>query len=87
MRPDTQAAIDIAKKALPNGKIQKYIEYNGLFVFQIFTDDPGEEEYDPFYSVNKETGEFREFSIITDGNIKKIVDLFEEAKPFEGGVK
>ena len=31
---------------------------------------------DPFYSVNINTGEFRDFSILTDGDIGEITNLF-----------
>lgn len=31
---------------------------------------------DPFYSVDIQTGEFRDFSIITDGDISEINNLF-----------
>jgi hypothetical protein len=73
-----QDATKIVKKALPAGKIQKSVEYKGLYLFQVFTDDPFEEEMDPFYSVNKETGEFRDFSVITDGDITEIAALFNQ---------
>ena len=41
------------------------------------SDLPEEEEMDPFYSVNKLTGEFKEFSIFSDDNIDYIVPLFK----------
>lgn len=75
-------AIDIIKKNIPDGKIQLAIEYNGLYVFQVFTDDEFEGQMDPFYSVNKETGEFSDFSIITDGDISELMDLFENHNIF-----
>lgn len=71
-------ATRVVKEYMPTGDIQKRIEYEGLYLFQIFTDRPGEEELDPFYSVNKETGEFRDFSIITDGNTEEILRLFSQ---------
>lgn len=77
---DIKTAEQIVKKAIPDGAIQAYIEYKGLYVFQVFTTDPGEEELDPFYSVNQKTGEFRDFSVLTDGNMRDISRLFYEAK-------
>lgn len=70
-----QATI-VVKKALPDGNVQRVVEYRDLYLFQVFTSSPGEEDMDPFYSVNRETGEFREFSILTDGNITDITELF-----------
>lgn len=67
----------IANKNFPNGKIKKSAEYNGLYLFIIFSDLPEEEEMDPFYSVNKLTGEFKEFSIFSDDNIDYIIPLFK----------
>ena len=73
-------ATDIVVKAFPTGDIQAYVGYENLFIFQIFSKDPGEEEMDPFYSVNRETGEFRDFSVITDGDTATIIGLFTKAK-------
>lgn len=75
-----EQAVKVIRKVLPKGKIQKAISYRGLYIFQVFRDEIGEEELDPFYSVNKKTGEFNEFSIITDGDITEIVDLFTKTK-------
>lgn len=76
---DLKMAYDIVLKEIPSGKIQTSISYKDLFIFQVFTDKPFEENWDPFYSVNKKTGEFRDFSILTDSN-PEIVSLFEKAK-------
>lgn len=67
-------------KVFPNGKIKASIEYRDLFVFQMFVFRPLETEWDPFYSVNKITGELRDFSVIEDGNIGEINALFMKAK-------
>lgn len=75
-----EQATMIVEKALPNGQIQAVVEYNDLYLFQVFTDRPFEEEFDPFYSVDKNTGAFSDFSIITDGNISEILPLFEQEK-------
>ena len=76
---DIDPATMIVKKHIPDGSIKKHIEYNGLFIFQVFQDDPFEGEFDPFYSVNRTTGEFRDFSILTDGDFKVLSDLFRKA--------
>ena len=74
----------IVRKNLPNGKIATSIEYGDLYVFQVFIDDPQEGGYDPYYSVNSKTKEFRDFSIITDGDMEELMDLFMEAQKNEG---
>lgn len=73
-------AINTVKKNIPDGNIDSMIVYNGLYVFKVFMNDELEGQMDPFYSVNVETGEFRDFSIITDGNILEITKLFSESK-------
>lgn len=73
-------ATQVVNEAIPNGEIQSFVEYRNLYLFQVFTDDPEEEEMDPFYSVNKETGEFLDFSIFIDGDISEISALFEAVK-------
>lgn len=75
-----EEATTIMQQALPQGTIASKIDYNDLYVFQVFLNEVGEEGYDPFFSVNKETGEVRDFSIITDGNTKEIVELFLRAQ-------
>lgn len=77
-----QEATLITKRSLPDGQIQKVIRHEGLYIFQIFTKNVFEEELDPFYSVNCETGDFREFSILTDGNIEKLTALFLATERF-----
>lgn len=69
-------AIDVIKSNIPDGSIQSAIEYNGLYVFMVFDSDELEGQMDPFYSVDIQTGEFRDFSIITDGDISEINNLF-----------
>lgn len=73
-------AVNTVKKNLPGGNVDSMIVYNGLYVFKVFDNDELEGQMDPFYSVNMETGEFRDFSILTDGNITEIVKLFNESK-------
>lgn len=75
-----QEAEKIVYEVFPKGKIQAVVSYKDLYLFQVFTDRPFEENWDPFYSVNKATGEFRDFSVITDGNTSELVSLFVQAK-------
>jgi hypothetical protein len=75
---DRQEATLVVQKNLPEGDIQNLIEYQDLYVFQVFSPDPDEGQYDPFFSVHMETGEFRDFSILKDGNTAQIIALFLE---------
>lgn len=72
-----QEATEVIHENHPDGKIQKCVEYKNLYLFIVFNNRPGEEEMDPFFSVNKETGEFLEFSVLTDGNTEEVLSLFE----------
>lgn len=75
-----EEATQIVKKNLPKGKIQAVVWYRGLYLFMVFREDPFEEEVDPFYSIDQQTGEFKEFSLFTDGNINEVLFLFQNKK-------
>ena len=75
---DEKAARDVVTTNLPDGEIQYVVSYKNLFIFQVFSGDPEEREFDPFFTVDKTTGEFSDFSLITDGN-PEIFKLLEEA--------
>lgn len=77
---NSKQALAIVKKNLPGSLVYKYILYKNLFVFQVLIDDPDEGGWDPYYSVNRLTKEFRDFSIITDGDLTEIINLFEKAE-------
>lgn len=72
-----EEAKKVVKENIPKGKIQKAILYDNLYVFMVFMNDEFEGQMDPYYSVNINTGEFRDFSIITDGEIGEIMEMFE----------
>jgi hypothetical protein len=78
---DVKEATKVVNDSLPGWKIDAIVDYNNLYLFRVFSDRPFEEEMDPFFSVDKETGEFSDFSIITDGNTSEILSLFQKAKP------
>ena len=78
-------SVDEAKKIVqqnyPDGDIQPAsIVYKDLYVFQVFGPDPEEGQYDPFYSVNMNTKEFAEFSVLTDGDPTEVLLLFLKAQ-------
>lgn len=74
-------ATDVVRKNHPLGEIQSYIEYKNLYLFMVFNNMPGEQEMDPFFSVDKDTGKFSDFSVITDGDTSEIMSLFAEKRP------
>jgi len=51
----------------PGSKFVKSATYGNLFIFQINGPDPLEGDLDPFFSVDKTTGEFSDFSIVEGG--------------------
>ena len=75
MLTSDQAAV-IINKQIPNGKIQGFVDYKGLYIFKVFTDDPFEGTFDPFYSVDQNTGEFKEFSVL-NGDGSNVIALFQ----------
>jgi hypothetical protein len=79
-----EEATKIINRVLSGDKIEAVVEWKNLFLFQIFNQDPGEEGMDPFYSVDRDTSEFRDFSIVADGNVGEINALFVEAKKKRG---
>ena len=76
----SKQATQIVEGFLPGWKIQSYVEYKDLYLFKVFNDDPYEGEMDPFFSVNKKTGEFLDFSIFTDGDMSELEPLFAAAE-------
>lgn len=57
-------------------RIEKPIAYRGVYLFQVFGQDLLEGDQDPFFSVNIQTGEIRDFSVLTDGDPKEIENAF-----------
>lgn len=51
----------------PGSKFVKAVTYRNFFIFQINGPDPLEGNLDPFFSVDKTTGEFSDFSIVEGG--------------------
>lgn len=73
---DKSQAEAALKQALPTARIQDSIKYRNVYLFRVHLPSPGEEDYDPFFSVDEQTGEVRDFSVITDGDISEIAALF-----------
>lgn len=70
------AATEIVKDAFPDRYVETSIEYGGVYLFLAPGTDPLEGDQDPFFSVDKTTGELRDFSIITDGDPHEISKKF-----------
>lgn len=64
------------RKHVPECSIQKFIEYRGMYIFQIKTPDPYEGDLDGFYSVNMKTGECRDFAYLNPDVFSEIMFLF-----------
>jgi len=79
-----QDARILVERALPKAHITSPISYRGLYVFQAFGPDPEEGNSDPFISVNQETGEVKDFSVITDGDPYELTALFLAKQNREG---
>lgn len=61
-------ALKIAMRYMaPGSKFIKSATYGNLFIFHINGPDPAEGDLDPFFSVDKTTGEFSDFSIVEGG--------------------
>lgn len=75
MLDEAQAKTALAK-ALPTARVEDSIKYRNVYLFRVHLPSPGEEDYDPFFSVDEQTGEVRDFSVITDGDISEIAELF-----------
>ena len=69
---------NIVKKNLSGWVIKKSVDYGNLKLFMVDSLDPEEGMFDPFFSVDKGTGEFSDFSILTDGDTEKILGLFSK---------
>ena len=74
-----EEAITIAKKKMPEGRLVSVTPLGELFVFVIFGEEGSlESEMDPYYSVNKSTKEFKEFSLVKDTTPSKFLLAFQK---------
>jgi hypothetical protein len=70
-------ALALVKKEFPDTRIFGPVEYQHLFIFQVFINVPLESGWDPFVSVDRRTGEVLDYSIIGDGGGHEICRKFE----------
>jgi len=78
MLTDIQAKAAV-EQALPGAKVEDWISYREVFLFRVQFPSASEANYDPFFYVDKLTGEVRDFSVLTDGNISEIAALFAKS--------
>ena len=70
---DAQTLLD---NVLPDDiELKAWAQYRDLYLFRVQYSSLGEEDYDPFFSVNSNTGEVKDFSVLTDGDISEISRL------------
>lgn len=69
----------IVRRALPKGKIHRRVEFGNFYLFMIFMDDENEGSMDAIYSVDKETGEFKDFPYMDDDIFEEVIQLFADA--------
>lgn len=69
---DLKHAIAQIKINMPYGNVKAYAELNTKFVFLVMDDDPLEGDFDPYYSIDKNTGVMHGFSMFTDEPINSM---------------
>lgn len=71
----------ILKDNIPECYIHSYVEHKGKYIFEVYVLSPSEMGLDPFYSVDRKTGEFAGYDIIGESPEKRAVkELFIEAR-------
>lgn len=74
---DLESARQILYQNLPEASIHKAVEYKNLFIFLMIIEDSLEGSFDPFFSVNRETKEFRDFALFAEEDPIYIISLFD----------
>lgn len=75
-----QEALDRFKREMPFRNPQKIIVYRSLYlILAPQNDDDLEGSYDPYFSVDMNTGAIRDYSIYQDGNAREIDESFVKA--------
>lgn len=78
MLTDIEAAGALLEE-LPGVEIAAHARYQDLHLFRVVFPSEFEADYDPFFSVNVDTGEVNEFSVLEDGDISEIAAAFENS--------
>lgn len=72
-----EEAEQIVREKLQVQNVHGKTEYQGLYLFLAPFDDPDEGHLLPFFSVNPETGEFRDFDPQAYDNPHEVLDLLD----------
>lgn len=62
-------------KFYPQATIKVWTPYQNLYLFRVEHPSVEEKDYDPFFSVDKDTGEVRDFSVLTDISMPDFMKL------------
>ena len=73
-------AKELVEKANPGAKAVDSFRYNNLYLVRVEHPSPDEANYDPFYSVDPESGSVSEFSVTTDGDPTAIAQAYQKSK-------
>ncbi len=68
-------ATDVVKAHFPKAQIRAGVPYRNDYVFVVYPSNTRESFFDPYYAVDKNTGEFRDFSIFTDADPEELTNL------------
>jgi hypothetical protein len=61
-------------------QVRACIEYGDVYLARVEYIDADESNYDPFFTIDKETGAVNEFSFLHDGNPFEVMMLFIAAE-------
>lgn len=77
MLTDVEAKAALQKE-LPDIEIVAQARYQGVYLFRVVYPSVDEADYDPFFSVDVQTGIVSDFSVMEDGDISEIAAAFEQ---------
>lgn len=75
---NSEQAKTLVKIYDPELKIEDCFLYEKLWIVRVKQPSEDEEDYDPFLSVNVNTGEVKEFSVLTDSDPIKLAEAFRK---------
>ena len=71
-------ATQIILSRLPGSKVKRIVRYKNRYIAVVDTKAPGESLFDPFFSVDVNTGAFSGFSLLTDEDADEVFNLLSE---------
>lgn len=70
-------ATQIILSQLPGSKVKRIVQCKNRYIAIVDTKAPGESLFDPFFSVDVNTGAFSGFSLLTDPDADKVFELLK----------